>query len=146
MKYYFTSKRVKKLDPNPKRPDYHNIIEINKRYFTLTGWLNDTSSDIRYSLEEVTPKRLLEDKYLNKEFDAFMINKRGNTNSIMPKADKHKEGDTCRRCSKGTLRKKDRKSNRVIKPNQTYIFKYVLQCDSCKSNFNVESAKVMLDQ
>lgn len=71
MKYKFKSKRVKMLDPDFRRPDYHNIIDLNGTLFTLTGWMNGASSDIDYTLERVTEERLKSNKFLRKEFIDF---------------------------------------------------------------------------
>ena len=70
-KFNFKSKRIKKFDPKPNQPDYSNIIKLNQTYFTLTGWL-DLRSDISYVLEEITPERLAENRYLRSEYVAFI--------------------------------------------------------------------------
>lgn len=70
-KFKFKSKRVKKFEPKPNQPDYSNIIKLNQTYFTLTGWL-DLRSDISYVLEEITPDRLAENKYLRSEYVDFI--------------------------------------------------------------------------
>lgn len=70
-KYNFRSIRVKKLKENHIKsgiPDYSNIICLNGVYFTLVGWLDATTSNISYVLEEVTQDRLDKDKYLRSAF------------------------------------------------------------------------------
>ena len=74
MKYKFKSKRVKKNYDSAsdfKAPDYSNIIQLGKRYFTLKGWLESLNSDISYTLEEITEEMVLKDKYLAKELMRF---------------------------------------------------------------------------
>ncbi len=75
VKFRFKSIRVKKFDPNPSQPDYHNIIELNGKYFTLTGWLGDLNSNISYVLELITEERL-KDKYLRSEFSTFLLHRK----------------------------------------------------------------------
>lgn len=70
-KFKFKSVRIKKFEPKPKQPDYSNIIKLNQTYFTLTGWL-DLRSDISYVLEEITPDRLAENKFLRANYAAFI--------------------------------------------------------------------------
>lgn len=70
-KYKFRSIRVKKFKENHIKsgiPDYSNIICLNGVYFTLVGWLDATTSNISYVLEEVTQDRLDKDKYLRSAF------------------------------------------------------------------------------
>lgn len=66
-KYNFRSIRVKKFKEthiNSRIPDYSNIICLKGTYFTLVGWLDATTSNISYVLEEITQERLDNDKYL----------------------------------------------------------------------------------
>jgi hypothetical protein len=75
VKFRFKSIRVKKFDLKPNQPDYHNIIELNGKYFTLTGWLGGMDSDISYVLELITEDRL-KDKYLRSEFANFLLQRK----------------------------------------------------------------------
>lgn len=75
VKFRFKSIRVKKFDSNPSQPDYHNIIELNGKHFTLTGWLGGLNSDISYVLELITEERL-KDKYLRSEFATFLLQRK----------------------------------------------------------------------
>lgn len=74
-KFKFKSYRVKKFDLKPNQPDYYNIIELNGKYFTLTGWLGGVDSDISYTLELITEERL-KDKYIRSDYAAFLMNKK----------------------------------------------------------------------
>ena len=73
-KYKFKSIRQKKgmnqLSPNA--PDYDNVIELNGKHFTLTGWLGYLNSDISYTLEQITQERLDKDKYLVSKFGDYL--------------------------------------------------------------------------
>lgn len=70
-KYTFTSKRIKKFSPKPTQPDYHNIINLNGVLFTLTGYLNSGSSDIKYTLEKITQERLKGNRFLIEELNEY---------------------------------------------------------------------------
>lgn len=71
----FNSLRVKKITPNLKQPDYYSIVTINKNHFTLTGWLEDTSSNIKYTLEIITKERLNNNSFLRRDYANFLNNK-----------------------------------------------------------------------
>lgn len=71
-KFSFTSKRFKKKEYKPRQPDYSNVIKLGKKYFTLTGWLQDLSSDINYQLEEITQERIKKDKYVRSAYFAYL--------------------------------------------------------------------------
>lgn len=71
-KVFFNSLRVKKIQPNPRQPDYYNIIKINDKYFTLTGWLEGITSNIKFSLEIINEERLGSDSYLRKDYANFL--------------------------------------------------------------------------
>lgn len=76
--HQFKSFRVKKgiYDLSPNAPDYDGIIQLNKRYFTLTGWLGELNSDISFKLQEITEERLKDDKYLRSKYLAFINDSR----------------------------------------------------------------------
>lgn len=78
VKFRFKSIRIKKFDVKPNQPDYHNIIELNGKYFTLTGWLGGLNSDIDYVLELITEERL-KDKYLRSEFSIYLLQRKNTT-------------------------------------------------------------------
>jgi len=69
----FISERIKHINIKPNVPDYYNIIKLNDTFFTLTGWLYGTSSDISYVLEEITKERIEENKHLASDLLKFKL-------------------------------------------------------------------------
>lgn len=65
--YYFKTAKVKKgLNPDisEKAPDYDSIIQLNKTYFILQGWIEPLSNEIQWKMSKITENRLKGDFWL----------------------------------------------------------------------------------
>ena len=63
-------------------------------------------------------------------------------NYIQPSTKKTKvivEGDACRKCGTGVVKKPTKK--KVARPGQTYFYEYYLLCPGCKTMYFLEEAK-----
>lgn len=75
-KFKFKSIRVKNLKLINGVPDYSNVIRIRNTYFTLTGWLEPTSSNINYVLQEITEERLKTEPFTKSALVQYIENER----------------------------------------------------------------------
>lgn len=76
-KYRFKSLKVKKKYAFERCPDWDNIIELNGKYFTLTGWMNTLTANVDWVLESIDDERLKNDKYLKTKLSNYILNKKG---------------------------------------------------------------------
>lgn len=75
-KFKFKSIRVKNIKLINGVPDYSNVIKIRNTYFTLTGWLEPTSSNINYILQEITDERLKSEPFTKTVYVQYIENER----------------------------------------------------------------------